>query len=315
MILKKVSLICALLGITAVACLDIFDNKKDSENKPEVKPFKQGLVTTDWLSTQVAQENLVIVDVRSTAEFSSGGIPNSINIPFDVPISTWTALKGNLIVELPEFSVLSAKIAESGIGDKSQIVLVTNTPTTENPYSLSSPTRVALTLAYAGITNVAILDGGINKWVAEGKSITKNTKAVSPVANSGKENSAIFVNISYVKSNKGNAVVVDARDAEVYNGEIIEPWANKAGHIPGAVSLPAPLLWNTDGTYKAESDLLAIVKKVVGEDRNKEVIVYCGVGGYASTVWFVLTRILDYKNVKVFDGSSQEWALLYDMEK
>ena len=57
-----------------------------------------------------------------------------------------------------------------------------------------------------------------------------------------------------------------------------------------------------------------IATDVVGSDKDKEIIAYCGVGGYASTVWFVLTQILDYTNVKVYDGSAQEWVLTYDME-
>jgi thiosulfate/3-mercaptopyruvate sulfurtransferase len=308
---KRVFLISALIGITTVACIDILDKKDNSEDKQ----FTQGLVTTEWLSSQADQNHLVIVDVRSNAEFANGSIPNSINIPFEVPVSTWTAMKGDLLVELPEISELSSKLAENGINSNSQIVLITNVPTNENPYSLSSPTRVALTLAYAGITNAAILDGGIDKWINEGVPVSKDQKNVTPAEFTGREDNSLFADIDYVKSNSGNALIVDARDAEVYDGSVIEPWANKAGHIPGALSLPAPSLWNTDGTYKTKTEIESIVSDVIGDDPNREIIIYCGVGGYASIVWFVLTRILDYTFVKVYDGSSQEWVQLYDMEK
>ncbi len=307
---KRGFLISALIGITTVACIDILDNKDNSDDQQ----FTEGLVTTDWLSSHVAEKNLVIIDVRSNAEFVNGNIPNSINIPFEVPVSAWTAMKGDLLIELPEISELSSTLAENGIDSTSKIVLITNVPTNDNPYSLASPTRVALTLAYAGITNTAILDGGIDKWVSEGKPVTKDSKAITPVSFTGREDNSLFADISYVKANTENALIVDARDVEVYKGSVIEPWANKAGHIPGAVSLPAPLLWNTDGTYKTKTEIASIVSNVVGDDRNREIIVYCGVGGYASTVWFVLTRILDYKHVKVYDGSSQEWVQQYDME-
>ncbi len=310
MIVKRVFLISALIGITTVACIDILDNKDNSDDQQ----FTEGLVTTDWLSSHVAEKDLVIIDVRSNAEFVNGSIPNSINIPFEVPVSVWTAMKGDLLIELPEISELSSTLAENGIDSTSEIVLITNVPTNDNPYSLASPTRVALTLAYAGITNTAILDGGIDKWVSEGKPVTKDSKAITPVSFTGREDNSLFADISYVKANTENALIVDARDVEVYKGSVIEPWANKAGHIPGAVSLPAPLLWNTDGTYKTKREIASIVSNVVGDDRNREIIVYCGVGGYASTVWFALTRILDYKHVKVYDGSSQEWVQQYDME-
>ncbi|HEX3019428.1 MAG TPA: rhodanese-like domain-containing protein [Chitinispirillaceae bacterium] len=94
----------------------------------------------------------------------------------------------------------------------------------------------------------------------------------------------------------------------VYTGAVIETFANKAGHIPGAISLPAPSLWNADGTYKTIAQIKAIAEKNIGVDRNKEVIIYCGVGGYASTVWFTLTKILDYQNIKIYDGAAQEWV-------
>jgi thiosulfate/3-mercaptopyruvate sulfurtransferase len=73
------------------------------------------------------------------------------------------------------------------------------------------------------------------------------------------------------------------------------------------------LIWNEDGTYRSVEELDQLVLSVVG-DKDKEIVVYCGVGGYASTWWFVLTEVLDYKHVKIFDGAAQEWAKYYDME-
>ncbi|MBN1602545.1 MAG: sulfurtransferase [Chitinispirillaceae bacterium] len=276
--------------------------------------FNTGLVTTEWLSKNVTQEDIVIIDVRSAAEFANGMIPNSINIPFDLT-STWTISKDSgLWVELPVLTELSAKLGENGITGESKVVLVTSLPTAGNPFSLASPTRVALTLAYAGFTEVAILDGGFDKWAAEEKTVSTTAKVITPAVFTAKEDNSLFVTIDYVTANLNKIPLVDARDAVVYAGSVIEPWAAKAGHIPGALSLPAPALWNTDGTYKTKTEIETIVKGVAGDDRNKEIIVYCGVGGYASAVWFAMTQILDYKNVKVYDGSSQEWVLSHDME-
>lgn len=308
---KSVFLISSLLSISTIACIDIFDKKDNSEGLQ----YTDGIVTTEWLSSNAAYNDLVIVDVRSNSEFINGNIPNSINIPFEVPVSTWTAMNGDLLLEVPDISTLSSKLSANGVSSNNQVILITSKPTNENPYSLASPTRVALTLAFAGINNAAILDGGIDKWISEDRPVSKTGKTITPVSFTAKENTLLFTDIDYVKSNSGNALIVDARDADVFAGNVIEPWANKAGHIPGAVSLPAVSLWNNDGTYKTKIEIESLVKGVIGEDRNREIIVYCGVGGYASTVWFALTRILDYKNVKVYDGSSQEWVQLYDMEK
>jgi thiosulfate/3-mercaptopyruvate sulfurtransferase len=126
----------------------------------------------------------------------------------------------------------------------------------------------------------------------------------------------MFVDINFVSDKLGKVILVDARDYAVYAGEVTEPWALKAGHIPTAVSLPAATLWNiTDGTMKSYTELNAIAGAVLGDVKDRDIIVYCGVGGYAGTVWFTLAKILGYKNVKVFDGSAQEWAMTYDMVK
>ena len=105
----------------------------------------------------------------------------------------------------------------------------------------------------------------------------------------------------------GKAVLLDARDAAVYTGEIIEPYTTKGGHIPTAKSLPT-----------RRTKIGSIKTRVNWEnwleyyDKDREVIVYRGVG-YASSWWFVLTQMLGYKNVKFYDGSAQEWTKYHDM--
>ena len=96
-----------------------------------------------------------------------------------------------------------------------------------------------------------------------------------------------------------------------------------AGHIPKAKSLPTPWLWNLnldasgtsviDATYKDVDTLREMASGVVGRHvfgwhAFKEIIFYCGVGAYASTSYFVLSEVLGYKNVKIYDGSAQEWT-------
>lgn len=309
MIIKSTLLCCAFFSQICIGSAGATPNPAQNENQQ----FGTGLVTTEWLSSNIAQEDLIIVDVRSAAEFESGRIPNSINIPFGVPFSVWTTMKGELLVESPSVAELADSLGAYGITEESKVILVTSLPTADNPFSLAAPTRVALTLAYAGFTEVAILDGGIDKWVGEGRIITTENTIITPSIFTAKEDKKVFVEKEYVNKNLEKLPIVDARDAVVYAGDVIEPWANKAGHIPNALSLPAPALWNIDGTYKTKDEIKTIVKEVVGDDTVSEIIIYCGVGGYASTVWYALTKILDYKNVKVYDGSSQEWVLFYDM--
>jgi thiosulfate/3-mercaptopyruvate sulfurtransferase len=310
---KKVALtICTFLAIMAVTgfnCSDdaVINNGGDHQ-------YHIGVVNTEWLESNLNMKDLVIIDVRSAEAFSSGHIENSINIPFNV-VSDWTVMKGDLLLEVPEISQLAVSLGQNGISRNNKVVLVGGLPSEQDPFALAAPTRVALTLAYAGVQNLAILDGCFNKWQDEGRSITTATTAKTAVSFEAAANNNLFVDINYLKSKQGTAIVVDARDANVYSGEVIEMFADKAGHIPGAVSLPAPSLWNEkNGTYKTRDQIATLASSVLGQDKNKEIILYCGVGGYASSVWFALTQILDYKNVKIYDGAAQEWVIENEME-
>ncbi|MBN2034856.1 MAG: sulfurtransferase [Deltaproteobacteria bacterium] len=276
------------------------------------------VVTTDWLHRNSGLKNLVILDIRSVDAYKEGHIPNAINEPFLVPVSKWIVLRGDLIMEVPEKEALFETIGNLGIRSDSWVVIVTAPNPGEPPYyGLANATRVADTLLYAGVRNVAVLDGGYPKWVAEGRATATSASEVNPTTYQGETNEAMFVSMDYVQSQLRKARIIDARDAEVYFGVAVEPFANKTGHIPNAGSLPAPWIWNRneDGTYtyKPEETLHAMAVGVIGKFRGKEIIVYCGVGGYAGAWWFVLTQMLGYKKVRFYDGSAQEWVKEYDM--
>ena len=284
------------------------------------------IVSTDWLSAHSTE--VIMLDIRSPADYAAGHIPGSINEPFVTafdptcrgPSSNWIiGSKDCLWLQLPEKEDLFKTIGNLGITKDSLVVIVTAPNPNEPPYfGLANATRVADTLIYAGVKNVAILDGGYPRWVAERKSTSKDVPKVNPITYNNKVNKEMFVSIDYVRKNIGRTVMIDVRDAEVYFGVAIEPFAPKEGHIPHARSLATPWMWklNPDGTYvyKDQKTLKAMASGVIGGDMNKEIIVYCGVGGYASSWWFVLTQVLGYKNVRIFDGSAQEWVKKkYDM--
>jgi thiosulfate/3-mercaptopyruvate sulfurtransferase len=292
------------------------------------------IVSTNWLSENLDNENLVIIDIRDPNSYETAHIPGSINEPFVTafdpstgPTSNWITSKNGLWLEVPDDQNLFETIGSLGITQKSWVVIVTAPNPDEPPfYGLANGTRVADTLIYAGIINVAILDGGYPKWAADDNPATTDIPDITAVAYEGKIDTNMFVSVDYVHRHLERADLIDARDADVYFGVTAEPWTPKAGHIPGAVSLPAPWIWNLneDGTYtyKDRETLAAMAAGVLEKphgrqkgrkDHDSKIIVYCGVGGYASSWWFVLTQVLGYEEVKFFDGASQEWGLHYDM--
>jgi thiosulfate/3-mercaptopyruvate sulfurtransferase len=276
------------------------------------------VVSTDWLAANSGLKDLVIIDIRSGALYGAGHIPNVINIPFARDVSVWITKRDDLDLEIPEEADLFKVIGSAGIKSDSWVVIVNDAfpidPQTPPSYPRSYATRVADTLIYAGVKNVAILDGGHTKWVKEGRTLSTDIVTPMPVTYRGEVNKAMFVSRYYVKENIGKAVIIDARDPDAYFGATVQPWAPKAGHIPTAKSLPTPWIWNAkDGTYKHTDLLEKMAIGVVGKDKAKEIIVYCGTGNNASGWWFVLTQVLGYDNVKFYDGSAQEWVRYYDM--
>ncbi len=263
----------------------------------EISPF----VSTDWLEQNLNNPRLAIVDIRKAEEYKDGHIPGAVNSPF----GSWIIEKNKLLLELPADSDLLALIGGLGIKPNSLVVVVS---TADNDYSRADATRVAWTMITAGLKDLAVLNGGYAKWLKEKKNVS--TEPVVPKAEEykAKVNRAVVASKAYVMNKIGKSTIVDNRDANVYFGVATEPFAPRPGHIKSAVNLPTPWVYTKEGTLLSADDIAKMAANVIGKDKSKEVIVYCGVGGYCSTWWFLSTQMLGYKNVKFYDGAAQEWA-------
>jgi thiosulfate/3-mercaptopyruvate sulfurtransferase len=251
---------------------------------------------------------VAIVDIREPRLYEAGHVPGSISIPFS-PMSDWAVSDDDLLMELPPDEDLFRLLSDWGIGPDSAVVLVGSVePRPAPPYALSDAPRVAATLSYAGVTDVGILDGGYPRWAAEGRPAAREVPAVVPRRYAGSADKEMFVSTEYVKARLGQVVLVDGRDAAEYFGVTPCPFAGVGGHIPTARSLPAPWMWSEDGTYKPVEILQGMAEGVLGPDRDQPIIAYCGVGGYASAWWFVLTQVLGYRNVTIYDGAAEAWV-------
>jgi thiosulfate/3-mercaptopyruvate sulfurtransferase len=330
--------------ITGLICFSILmlSGGASAKNNPPSARAVEPIVSTDWLEKNLNEKGLVILDIRSPDDFIAGHIPGAINEPFATgftpstgPTSKWIVGSADgLWLELPPANDLFKAIGDLGISNASRVVIVTAPNPGEPPfYGLANGTRVAFTLLGAGLKNVAILDGGYPKWAGEGKVKKTEPKGVPATGGTpykGKFNKSVLADREYVKSQIKKVGILDARDADVYFGVTIEPFASKPGHIPSAKSLPAPWIWDlktakagektsTYYTYKGTKTLSSMASGVLRHSpgnkgqKNQEIVVYCGVGGYASSWWFVLTQVLGYQNVKLYDGAAQDWVKHYDM--
>jgi thiosulfate/3-mercaptopyruvate sulfurtransferase len=256
----------------------------------------EAIVTTDWLARNLARENLVVVDIRTPSQFSQGHIPGSLS----VPLNLWAITDKDLSLQLPSEDALKNLLRKSGISSESLVVVAGRS---ETDFGRADMTRVAWTLAISGIMNTAVLDGGYTQWARE-KQAVSSAAAVAKLSDysSGINRSAI-ASKAYVLGRIGKSIIADNRIPEEYFGA-----KSKPGHIKSAVNLPTPWVFNTDGTYRSKKDIQAMASGVLGTNTSREIILYCGVGGYASTWWFLLTQVLGYTNVKLYDGSMEEWT-------
>jgi thiosulfate/3-mercaptopyruvate sulfurtransferase len=251
--------------------------------------------------------DLTVIDIRFAEEYEAGHIPGAISVPFGL-VSAW-ADSGDLILELPPEEQLFETIGDCGLTPDSTVVIVGRVEETPAPpYPLADAVRVAATLIYAGVTDVAVLAGGHAKWAREGRPETTERPQITPRPYSGTVDRATWVSTDYVKDHMGRAVILDSRDPDQYFGASIDPFADMRGHVPSARSLPLIWVWEPDGTYRPAEFIERMAAGVLGEDRQQEIICYCGVGGYASTWWFLLTQLFGYTDVKIYDGSMEAWV-------
>jgi thiosulfate/3-mercaptopyruvate sulfurtransferase len=279
------------------------------------------IISTDWLEENMDTPNMVILDVRDPESYKAGHIPGSINFP---AFPNWYINNpGGQApwMEVPEEEKLYATIGEAGISTNSIVVVIARTSDSESGepgiYGLTKASRTAITLVYAGIKKVVLLNGGYNKWEAEGKPVSAEPAIPQVTTYDGRINDSMFITKKNVEKKLGKSTIIDARDSDEYFGIEKDFSTKREGHIPGAKILPAPWFWksgkaeNGEMTYlvwKEIEEIKEIARTVLGEDMEEEIIVYCGVGGYASPVWFLLTQLLEYTNVKFYDGSMQEWT-------
>lgn len=260
------------------------------------------VVSVEWLEANLKNPKLIILDVRKVEEYREGHIPGAINAYH----GAWAYKKGELFTEIPEPDDLDDTIGSVGIGWDTWVVVVGKTGTLREVYQSY---RVACTLRYAGLDDVALLDGGMNKWVRDKKPLTTETVRAKEKFFRGKYRKDHFADKEYVQSRLGKIVLLDVREADIFTGKRKLDCITKLGHIPGAVNLASSCAFNTDGTIKSREELNALAEAAVGKDRSTEVVTYCDVGQCCPVWKYLMKRVLGYKNVRIYDGAMQEWTL------
>jgi thiosulfate/3-mercaptopyruvate sulfurtransferase len=198
---------------------------------------------------------------------------------------------------------LRTQLEALGISDSSHVVVYYGKD------SVSPTTRVIVTLMYAGLTKVSLLDGGMTAWTHDGRAVTD----VVPEPHTGSlkalQTRPLVVDAEFVRAHANTAgfAVVDSRDKAFYDG-IQEGGPRdhrKSGHIPGAHNVPFSELTTADLKVKS-SEELANVFQNAGVNAGDTVITYCHIGQQATATLF--GALLAGHQVLLYDGSFEDWA-------
>jgi thiosulfate/3-mercaptopyruvate sulfurtransferase len=261
------------------------------------------LVTTQWLAENLGTPGLVVVESNEDVLlYDTGHIPGAIKIDWH------TELNDPVLRDYLDGEQFAALMSAKGISRDDTIVL----------YGDKSNWWAAYTLwvfTLFGHEDVRLLNGGRDKWIAEGRELTTDKPTPAPATYP-----AVERNDSDIRAFKEDVLahlgspLIDVRSPEEYSGERThmpaypEEGALRGGHIPTAHSVPWARAANDDGTFKSVDDLTALYRDGVGIDGSEPVITYCRIGERSSHTWFVLTHLLGIDGVRNYDGSWTEWG-------
>jgi thiosulfate/3-mercaptopyruvate sulfurtransferase len=261
------------------------------------------LVSTSWLASQLGASDLVIVDASlfmaadgrdPAVEYAAGHIPGARR--FDIDALSDPADPAPHM--LPGATAFGAAMVALGVGRDDRIVVYDNSP-------LRSATRAWFMLRHYGADRVAILDGGLAKWRAEGRPLEQGAPAPRKARFDAVERGTVVTKAMLLKG--VDSPVLDARGRPRFDGSAPDPRPGVApGHIPGARNLPFADLYRADGTLKSEGDLAAAFT-MAGVDPNTPFVATCGSGVTATSLLFAARR-LGGRDAWLYDGSWSEWG-------
>jgi thiosulfate/3-mercaptopyruvate sulfurtransferase len=265
-------------------------------------PREDFLVSTAWLARHLGDADLVLIHVGDKQEYDLHHIPGARYVALQ-DLSTQGEGPGGLTLEMSPPEKLRSQLAAAGISDDSHVVVYYGKDW------VSPSTRVVITLLYAGLQNVSLLDGGMGAWLKDGNQVTDvvpppRTGTLAPL-----RIKSLVVDAEFVRSHASvpGYAVVDARAAAFYDGteEGGPKDHRKSGHIPGARSVPFSEMTTADLKLKGPEDLAASFNKA-GIQPGDTIVAYCHIGQQATATLF--GALLLSHPVLLYDGSFEDWA-------
>ena len=276
-----------------------------SDPSPELADYAhpERLVTTAWLAENLATPGLAIVESNEDVLlYETGHIPGAIKVDWH------TELNDPVVRDYVDGAGFATLLSAKGISRDDTVVIYGDKSNWWAAYAL-------WVFTLFGHTDVRLLNGGRDAWVAEGRELTKDlpsrTSTNYPVVT--RNDSDIRAFKEDVSQHFGKPLI-DVRSPEEYSGERThmpaypEEGALRGGHIPTARSVPWAKAAAEDGTFKSHAALVELYLEGHGIAPSDDVITYCRIGERSSHTWFVLKYLLGVDSVRNYDGSWTEWG-------
>ena len=267
----------------------------------------ESLVSTDWLERELGAADLRVIDSTlflpgeprdARAEYEGEHIPGAVFLDIE-EVSDSSNPSPHM---LPSEAKFASRMASLGLRDGQRFVVYDNSP-------LHSSARAWWMLRSFGAHYVAILDGGLQKWKAEGRRLESGRPQVRHGHFSPRLDERTVADKKAVTGliGAGSHEIVDARGAGRFTGEEPEPRAGLAsGHIPGSRNLPQGRLFEADNRWKTGEGLRAAFDEA-GVDLGKPMVATCGSGITACVLLFG-AHLLGKEDMRLYDGSWSEWG-------
>ena len=265
---------------------------------------KDVLVDTQWVENHLNDDSIRVVEVdENPALYAEAHIPGAIG--FDWKKDLQDQVKRDFLGPA-EFGEL---FGSRGVSNDHTIVL----------YGDRNNWFAAYTywyLKYYGHDNVRLMNGPREKWISEGRPTSRDVPTYEAQQFSANEGDAAIraMRDEVHAALDSNTRLVDVRSPQEFSGELIamagyeQEGAQRAGHIPGAASVPWAQAVQDDGTFKPADELGELYTSKGVVDGDKPIIAYCRIGERSAHTWFVLHELLGQGDVKNYDGSWTEWG-------
>ncbi|MFC2106956.1 sulfurtransferase [Bacteroidota bacterium] len=251
------------------------------------------ITAKDFAKEMKSNKSLVIIDANSADNYAKAHINGAISIPHK---SLYKDGDIEGLIRSPEN--LAKFLGSKGVSNTAPIVVYDDG---SNKYS----TRVYWVLKYLGAENVRILHKDMNQFKAARIMLSRTPVKAKATTFTANVNPKIFAKIEDVKAAKANTVIVDARSDAEYKG--VDEKKESKGHIKGAVNLEYKEVLKANGDFKSKEEIQEIAS-AKGITADKEIIVYCIMGVRAAVVYVAIADILEYPNVRLYDGGYAEYS-------